>query len=1141
MKLKKILRQFFASLFLLSIIAFFLNWANLLRVGDIKLLRIGVISLVLTLLFSDLSKIKDFFQTIKKTDFSSIFEKKEIAFKNFFEKKWVKWGLVPFLLFLFGISLSLFNIYNNKPFSVLTENYKERDLVLIQEKSGHDKEKIIGEFRAIENNLGIVSLELKTTRDNIYKRTLTFRIKEKGKQDWYYENEYDIGTIISGESYPFGFPTIPNSKNKTFIFEIEFPQSETNIVSLEGSDSLLSTKHKFSKTEITRDYKNLLLFSYKKFLNTYSDSGKIVSALIYLLLPLLYFLFRIQSRFLWFFSGIAMLLLSLTETGTLSFSLFKEAQSILLYITILSLIYLTIYLPAQKRKSFPTAPRTSSLLLCTGLLGYLLLRLYFLDIFNFLISTTFILVLFYLLYSSREFWIEKYRSLFTMSRFKKGQKIKKREKYLIVVFLVFLFFSSLFLKTYDFKERPMSDTGRYLFRENKEQNIDNYEITVQNPLPKERSGLGNRYNLCYLAYVKGNADLTKCHSSPMIIKSLATGFTFYNIMPLFNIPTDFFSQHLTFIILFHIVSFAFFIWEFLIIYERISQRLAYIFSLFLFTAPFFLVFEQYLNYDSFLIHIGILFSIYTYLFFKENRINDLLAITVVYFVGTTIKGFTNLLLYEFVILYCFSLFFRIFKHNKNFPQHFLFSISTIISGTFFLYLLIWPHAWIFPLETIRQHILYTPANIPTILISLSIIFVSYIFLKILDKIKIKLPPKYGYWLVFLLTVLLSLISYIKFPISRFINFKVFEIFNINTSFFQKLFFSLPIQSFTNNILIVLFVSLGLALLALNKKSNKLKQFFIISFLVYLFFILLSSGKYPSHNRYQHIVSGCFILSAAIFFSSITKKFHAKTLFLLLFVFYIFAIREIILFIPHLFFYKNQIAPAEFYPTTGSGMQTKIDAFRFLENLSNKSFVVYVNYPGGNERNFSKIKLLNNHGKVPLAPQEYISFDYAIFTTSGKNGMYVRPIVRKIYNLYQKEKPVWKYTPPRYKREMISIKEHIPLTDIEEKLVSVNSLKENSEINIEFMKNQLPDFRKENLKVVYHFYYDQNSLERIYSGIFLYITKNNGAIKVYLPKEIYNYCPNILENNFRKYLTAGRNYLFVNSQCNFEKPSLVEAR
>jgi len=1141
MKLKKILRQFSVSLFFLFMAALFLDWANLLRVGDIKLLRVGVVSLVLALLFSDLSKIKIFFQTIKKTDFSSIFEKKEIAFKNFFEKKWVKWGLVPFLLFLFGISLSLFNIYNNKPFSVLTENYKERDLVLIQEKSGHDKEKIIGEFRAIENNLGIVSLELKTTRDNIYKRTLTFRIKEKGKQDWYYENEYDIGTIISGESYPFGFPTIPNSKNKTFIFEIEFPQSETNIVSLEGSDSLLSTKHKFSKTEITRDYKNLLLFSYKKFLNTYSDSGKIVSALIYLLLPLLYFLFRIQSRFLWFFSGIAMLLLSLTETGTLSFSLFKEAQSILLYITILSLIYLTIYLPAQKRKSFPTAPRTSSLLLCTGLLGYLLLRLYFLDIFNFLISTTFILVLFYLLYSSREFWIEKYRSLFTMSRFKKGQKIKKREKYLIVAFLVFLFFSSLFLKTYDFKERPMSDTGRYLFYESKEQNITNYEITTENLLPKERSGFGNRYNLCYLAYVKRNADLTKCHSSPMIIKSLATGFTFYNIMPLLNISTDFFSQHLTFIILFHIISFAFFIWEFLIIYKRISRRLAYIFSLFLFTAPFFLVFEQYLNYDSFLIHIGILFSIYTYLFFKENRINDFLAITVVYFVGTTIKGFTNLLLYEFVILYCFFLFFRILKHNKNFPRHFLFSISTIISGTFFLYLLIWPHAWIFPLETLRQQLFYTPTNIPTILIPLFIISFLYIFLKILDKIRIGLPPKYGYWLVSLSTILLFLISYIEFPASYFQNFTISEIFHSSTSFLQKTFFSLPIQLFTNNVLVVLFLFLGIVLLASNRKNCKLCQFFTVTLLTGLFFILISSCKYVSNTRYQYIISGCFILSSAVSFLRIFEKVSAKVFIALLFAFFLFSIKEISMFLPHLFFYKNQIAPIEFYPTTGSGMQTKLDAFRFLDNTLTKNTIVYVNYEGGDTRDFSKIKLLGDHGEIPFIPQEYISFDYAIFTLPGKNAMYVRPIVRKIYNLYQKEKPVWKYIPPRYRSEMISIKEHIPLTDIEEKLVSVSSLKENSEINIEFMKNQLPDFRKENLKVVYHFYYDQNSLERIYSGILLYITKNNGAVKVYLPKEIYNYCPNILENNFRKYLTAGGNYLFINSQCNFEKPSLVEAR
>lgn len=76
------------------------------------------------------------------------------------------------------------------------------------------------EFEASENNLGTVEL-LINNYGKINGDVLSFRLKEKGSESWYYSNVYGTEKMDAGRYFPFGFPVIGNSKNKTYLIEIE--------------------------------------------------------------------------------------------------------------------------------------------------------------------------------------------------------------------------------------------------------------------------------------------------------------------------------------------------------------------------------------------------------------------------------------------------------------------------------------------------------------------------------------------------------------------------------------------------------------------------------------------------------------------------------------------------------------------------------------------------------------------------------------------------------------------------------------------------------------------------------------------------------------------------------------------------------
>lgn len=143
--------------------------------------------------------------------------------KNFmFEKIKKIFYLLSFLnlfLHLFAFFIILFVVYGS-PMSLNDRivNFKQEEEVKLT------KEPINQKFIAKSNNLGSVGLIFRT--DDFQKTEeqdslkILFRIKEDGKEKYFYENVYDFHKSSNNESFLFGFPIQNDSKDKTYVFEM---------------------------------------------------------------------------------------------------------------------------------------------------------------------------------------------------------------------------------------------------------------------------------------------------------------------------------------------------------------------------------------------------------------------------------------------------------------------------------------------------------------------------------------------------------------------------------------------------------------------------------------------------------------------------------------------------------------------------------------------------------------------------------------------------------------------------------------------------------------------------------------------------------------------------------------------------------
>ena len=175
---------------------------------------------------------------------------------------------------MFGVILSLiFNPFHSS-LSTLVISEKRTQIILPRGNKLLRGSKLSGEFNAKENNLGIVYIKFSNVpRVDLSKEdSLIFRIKEKGQKHWISVNKYKTGVISNNLFFPFGFPKVHNSKNKTFEFElVSLNGNKSNSVEIDNGWFTFAAGYQIPKAEILKVGITPFLFIFKKVVTSFEN------------------------------------------------------------------------------------------------------------------------------------------------------------------------------------------------------------------------------------------------------------------------------------------------------------------------------------------------------------------------------------------------------------------------------------------------------------------------------------------------------------------------------------------------------------------------------------------------------------------------------------------------------------------------------------------------------------------------------------------------------------------------------------------------------------------------------------------------------------------------------------------------------
>jgi len=216
--------------------------------------------------------------------------------KILLETRWIAWGLIPIVIFLFGLALSALNLLSlDESFTVLSNRNPKIILLDFNEEGLAGGKKIVIETESGENNLGIVSLRFNTF-DWVNTDSLIFRIREKGSLGVYYQAVYPTEQLEDGALFPFGFLPIADSGGKTYLIELESVSGELeNPISLSKINPNIVLKYKFDKKELLASKTLFLQFVVKKISSQQFNFFTYFLLLIYFL-PLFLYLYIIRQR-----------------------------------------------------------------------------------------------------------------------------------------------------------------------------------------------------------------------------------------------------------------------------------------------------------------------------------------------------------------------------------------------------------------------------------------------------------------------------------------------------------------------------------------------------------------------------------------------------------------------------------------------------------------------------------------------------------------------------------------------------------------------------------------------------------------------------------------------------------------------------
>lgn len=169
------------------------------------------------------------------------------------------------LITIFFISRSVISNktkYQNSQFSTLSQNTPFGKNLSYQKLLA--KSTIILEFKAKYNNLGEVEV-LFNNYGKINTDHLIFRIKDNNSNTWYYQNVYPTSLMDSAQFFPFGFPIIEDSKDKSYLVEIESVNGKTDdSVSLSTELNFFQSKYLFTKSFLMKNKRMIPSFLVEK-------------------------------------------------------------------------------------------------------------------------------------------------------------------------------------------------------------------------------------------------------------------------------------------------------------------------------------------------------------------------------------------------------------------------------------------------------------------------------------------------------------------------------------------------------------------------------------------------------------------------------------------------------------------------------------------------------------------------------------------------------------------------------------------------------------------------------------------------------------------------------------------------------------
>lgn len=191
-------------------------------------------------------------------------------------------------------------------------DYQDYSPTIITENSSFDSHTPIdlyqnttvkGSFKAQHNHLGIIGIKF-NTHQRINDDYLQFSIKEKGQNDWFYTAKYKVDQFQNNEYFPFGFPEIEKSSNKTYEIEIKSLNGKNyNYLTLSPFSDDFIIKYNFTKNYLQNNKKEIPSYLLNKSLS-YLNHLSLYSWIFIFVVPSLLHIFlttKLGHEFLKFF------------------------------------------------------------------------------------------------------------------------------------------------------------------------------------------------------------------------------------------------------------------------------------------------------------------------------------------------------------------------------------------------------------------------------------------------------------------------------------------------------------------------------------------------------------------------------------------------------------------------------------------------------------------------------------------------------------------------------------------------------------------------------------------------------------------------------------------------------------------------